>query len=146
MINNGILYCKNFCLLFCFKMSLFYFHMTYLYLQFFFLIFEQCTCESMHSFQLCHCFCMPNNLFVELICMFNILHVYCARSASFLLLNCIAKLTYKVNSIQVELARQYHFNYTTPDRSRQELLLNKTPLPTEHWPFLRLVTFYLLYR
>ena len=78
--------------------------------------------------------------------MFNILHVYCARSASFLLLNCIAKLTYKVNSIQVELARQYHFNYTTPDRSRQELLLNKTPLPTEHWPFLRLATFYLLYR
>ena len=78
--------------------------------------------------------------------MFNILHVYCARSASALLLTCIAKLTYKVNSIQVELARQYHFNYTTPDRSRQELLLNKTPLPTEHWPFLRLVTFYLLYR
>ncbi|RLN19187.1 F-box protein [Panicum miliaceum] len=38
----------------------------------------------------------------------------------------------------VELARQYHFNYTTPDRSRQELLLNKTPLPTEHWPFLRI--------
>ncbi|XP_062204884.1 F-box protein At4g35930-like isoform X1 [Phragmites australis] len=36
----------------------------------------------------------------------------------------------------VELARQYHFNYTTPDRSRQELLLNKTPLPTEHWPFM----------
>ncbi|KAK1599892.1 hypothetical protein QYE76_018727 [Lolium multiflorum] len=35
----------------------------------------------------------------------------------------------------VELARQYHFNYTTPDRSRQELLQNKTPLPTEHWPF-----------
>ncbi|KAF8672599.1 hypothetical protein HU200_049286 [Digitaria exilis] len=38
----------------------------------------------------------------------------------------------------VELAKQYHFNYTTPDRSRQELLLNKTPLPTEHWPFLRI--------
>ncbi|NP_001132716.1 F-box protein At4g35930-like [Zea mays] len=38
----------------------------------------------------------------------------------------------------VELARQYHFNYTTPDRSRQELLLNRTPLPTEHWPFLRI--------
>lgn len=36
----------------------------------------------------------------------------------------------------VELARQYHFNYTTPDRSRQELLQNKTPLPTEHWPFM----------
>ncbi|CAM0956882.1 unnamed protein product [Alopecurus aequalis] len=36
----------------------------------------------------------------------------------------------------VELARQHHFNYTTPDRSRQELLQNKTPLPTEHWPFM----------
>ncbi|KAG9442744.1 hypothetical protein H6P81_018598 [Aristolochia fimbriata] len=35
----------------------------------------------------------------------------------------------------VQLARQYHFNYTTPDRSRQEMLSTKTPLPTEHWPF-----------
>uniref|UniRef100_A0A0E0ISH4 F-box domain-containing protein n=1 Tax=Oryza nivara TaxID=4536 RepID=A0A0E0ISH4_ORYNI len=38
----------------------------------------------------------------------------------------------------VELARQYHFNYTTPDRSRQELLQHTTPLPTEHWPFMRI--------
>lgn len=35
----------------------------------------------------------------------------------------------------VLLARQQHFNYTTPDRSRQEILRTKTPLPTEHWPF-----------
>ncbi|XP_038973967.1 F-box protein At4g35930-like isoform X2 [Phoenix dactylifera] len=35
----------------------------------------------------------------------------------------------------VLLARQLHFNYTTPDRSRQEMLSTKTPLPTEHWPF-----------
>ncbi|XP_072954081.1 F-box protein At4g35930 [Typha angustifolia] len=35
----------------------------------------------------------------------------------------------------VILARQLHFNYTTPDRSRQEMLRTKTPLPTEHWPF-----------
>ncbi|KAI7742883.1 hypothetical protein M8C21_029579 [Ambrosia artemisiifolia] len=33
------------------------------------------------------------------------------------------------------IARQFHFNYTTPDRSRQELLCTSTPLPTEHWPF-----------
>ncbi|KAJ0967015.1 hypothetical protein J5N97_023932 [Dioscorea zingiberensis] len=33
-------------------------------------------------------------------------------------------------------ARQCYFNYTTPDRSRQELLRTKTPLPTEHWPFM----------
>ncbi|XP_059623446.1 F-box protein At4g35930 [Cornus florida] len=35
----------------------------------------------------------------------------------------------------VLLARQFHFNYTTPDRSRQEMLRTMTPLPTEHWPF-----------
>ena len=40
---------------------------------------------------------------------------------------------------QVTLARQFHFNYTTPDRSRQEMLRTMTPLPTEHWPFVRLV-------
>lgn len=37
------------------------------------------------------------------------------------------------------MARQFHFNYTTPDRVRQEMLRTKTPLPTEHWPFVRLV-------
>ncbi|XP_042500632.1 F-box protein At4g35930 isoform X2 [Macadamia integrifolia] len=36
----------------------------------------------------------------------------------------------------VLLARQCHFNFTTPDRSRQEMLRTKTPLPTEHWPFI----------
>ncbi|KAL1820590.1 hypothetical protein ACET3Z_015459 [Daucus carota] len=35
----------------------------------------------------------------------------------------------------VVIARQFHFNYTTPDRSRQEMLRIMTPLPTEHWPF-----------
>lgn len=35
----------------------------------------------------------------------------------------------------VLIARQYYFNYTTPDRSRQEMLSAMTPLPTEHWPF-----------
>ncbi|KAJ0703551.1 putative F-box domain-containing protein [Helianthus annuus] len=35
----------------------------------------------------------------------------------------------------VVIARQFYFNYTTPDRSRQELLCTSTPLPTEHWPF-----------
>ncbi|KAF2312436.1 hypothetical protein GH714_034677 [Hevea brasiliensis] len=28
------------------------------------------------------------------------------------------------------------FNYTTPDRSRQEMLRTMTPRPTEHWPFM----------
>ncbi|KAI4327768.1 hypothetical protein L6164_020192 [Bauhinia variegata] len=36
----------------------------------------------------------------------------------------------------VLIARQFHFNYTTPDRSRQELLSTMTPRPTEQWPFL----------
>ncbi|KAF6174319.1 hypothetical protein GIB67_040812 [Kingdonia uniflora] len=36
----------------------------------------------------------------------------------------------------VILARQFHFNYTTPDRTRQEMLRTKTPLPNEHWPFI----------
>ncbi|GAB2226261.1 hypothetical protein Droror1_Dr00022062 [Drosera rotundifolia] len=35
----------------------------------------------------------------------------------------------------VLVARQLYFNYTTPDRSRQEMLRTMTPLPTEHWPF-----------
>nr|XP_043618140.1 F-box protein At4g35930-like [Erigeron canadensis] len=35
----------------------------------------------------------------------------------------------------VIVARRFHFNYTTPDRSRQEMLNTMTPLPTQHWPF-----------
>ncbi|EXC35317.1 F-box protein [Morus notabilis] len=35
----------------------------------------------------------------------------------------------------VLIARQFYFNYTTPDRSRQEMLRTMTPRPTEHWPF-----------
>ncbi|KAF7809630.1 F-box protein [Senna tora] len=36
----------------------------------------------------------------------------------------------------VLIARQFYFNYTTPDRSRQEMLSAMTPRPNEHWPFL----------
>ncbi|KAL6551995.1 hypothetical protein OROGR_008149 [Orobanche gracilis] len=36
----------------------------------------------------------------------------------------------------VVIARQFHFNYTTPDRTRQEMLNTMTPLPTERWPFM----------
>lgn len=38
---------------------------------------------------------------------------------------------------QVLSARQQHFDYTTPDRSRQEMIRTKTPAPTEHWHFTR---------
>ncbi|XP_077231247.1 F-box protein At4g35930-like isoform X2 [Tasmannia lanceolata] len=37
----------------------------------------------------------------------------------------------------VLVARKCYFNYTTPDRSRLEMLRTMTPLPTEHWPFVR---------
>lgn len=33
------------------------------------------------------------------------------------------------------IARQCYFNYTTPDKSRQEMLKQITPRPDEHWPF-----------
>ncbi|XP_050228705.1 F-box protein At4g35930 isoform X2 [Mercurialis annua] len=36
----------------------------------------------------------------------------------------------------VVLARQFYFNYTTPDRSRQEMLRVMTPCPVERWPFM----------
>ncbi|KAL6582743.1 hypothetical protein OROMI_004821 [Orobanche minor] len=36
----------------------------------------------------------------------------------------------------VVIARQFHFNYTTPDRTRQEMLNTMTPLPTDRWPFM----------
>ncbi|XP_004509386.1 F-box protein At4g35930 isoform X2 [Cicer arietinum] len=36
----------------------------------------------------------------------------------------------------VIVARQFHFNYTTPDRSRQEMISTMTPRPSEHWPFM----------
>ncbi|KAK4368156.1 hypothetical protein RND71_011948 [Anisodus tanguticus] len=35
----------------------------------------------------------------------------------------------------VILARQYYFNYTTPNRMQQDMLGTITPLPTDHWPF-----------
>ncbi|XP_076920802.1 F-box protein At4g35930-like [Bidens hawaiensis] len=35
----------------------------------------------------------------------------------------------------VTIARKFHFNYTTPDRARQEMLNTTTPVSTQHWPF-----------
>lgn len=37
----------------------------------------------------------------------------------------------------VIIARQAYFNYTTPDRSRLEMLRIQTPHPTDRWPFKR---------
>lgn len=44
---------------------------------------------------------------------------------------------------QVVIARQFYFNFTTPDRSRTEMLCTSTPLPTEHWPFVRLASLFM---
>ncbi|CAN0918813.1 F-box protein At4g35930 [Linum grandiflorum] len=45
----------------------------------------------------------------------------------------------RLESLPMELlaviARQFHFDYTTPDRSRQEMLRTRTPLPAENFPF-----------
>ncbi|KAF7135141.1 hypothetical protein RHSIM_Rhsim08G0031700 [Rhododendron simsii] len=49
---------------------------------------------------------------------------------------CDSRLESLPIDLLVVIARQFHFNYTTPDRSRQEMLRAMTPLPTEHWPFL----------
>ncbi|PHT91137.1 F-box protein [Capsicum annuum] len=35
----------------------------------------------------------------------------------------------------VILAKQFYFNYTTPNRTQQDMLGTMTPLPTDHWPF-----------
>lgn len=48
----------------------------------------------------------------------------------------LRELTFTRFEKKVVIARQFHFNYTTPDRSRQEMLNTMTPLPTEHWPFM----------
>ncbi|XP_047323716.1 F-box protein At4g35930-like [Impatiens glandulifera] len=37
----------------------------------------------------------------------------------------------------VLMARQFHFNYTTPDRAKREFLMKISPLPTEQWLILR---------
>ncbi|XP_057860815.1 F-box protein At4g35930 isoform X2 [Cryptomeria japonica] len=51
-----------------------------------------------------------------------------------------SQLESRLESLPVDLlalvARQCYFNYTTPDRSRQEMLRLTTPRPDEHWPFL----------
>lgn len=119
--------------------------MAYFFHQWF-LILRLCTINSLHSCQFYLCFCMLNYLFIQLIYILNINDVYFSFLSVSMCFNLlfISKLTFNGNINQVELARQYHFNYTTPDRSRQELLLNRTPLPTEHWPFLRSAAFYLL--
>ncbi|GFY80411.1 F-box family protein [Actinidia rufa] len=67
--------------------------------------------------------CLPIDLLVKILC-----HLHHDQ------LRAVFHVSQRIRKA-VLIARQYHFNYTTPDRSRQEMLRTMTPLPTEHWPF-----------
>ncbi|EYU30815.1 hypothetical protein ABFS82_08G209600 [Erythranthe guttata] len=67
---------------------------------------------------------LPTDLLVKILC-----HLHHDQ------LRAVFHVSQKIRKAVV-IARQFHFNYTTPDRSRQEMLNTKTPLPTEHWPFM----------
>ncbi|CAN0918812.1 F-box protein At4g35930 [Linum grandiflorum] len=49
-------------------------------------------------------------------------------------LSAVFKVSHRIRKAAV-IARQFHFDYTTPDRSRQEMLRTRTPLPAENFPF-----------
>ncbi|XVF18059.1 hypothetical protein REPUB_Repub10bG0179000 [Reevesia pubescens] len=92
---------------------------------------------------------LPMDLLVKILCHLHhdqlraVFHVSQrirkAVSLSFSPSVCICGSCYVTSYVywlQVCIARQFHFNYTTPDRSRQEMLSTMTPRPTEHWPFM----------
>ncbi|XP_010920109.1 F-box protein At4g35930 isoform X1 [Elaeis guineensis] len=66
---------------------------------------------------------LPMDLLVQIICHLHHDH-----------LKAVFHVSQRIRAAVLQ-ARQLHFNYTTPDRSRQEMLSAMTPLPTEHWPF-----------
>ncbi|KAL2497622.1 F-box protein [Abeliophyllum distichum] len=66
---------------------------------------------------------LPNDLLVNIICF---LHHDQLRA--------VFHVSQKLRKAVI-FARQSHFNYTTPDRARQELLKLMTPRPIDHWPF-----------
>ncbi|ONK64488.1 uncharacterized protein A4U43_C07F26590 [Asparagus officinalis] len=67
--------------------------------------------------------CLPMDLMVKILC-----HMHHDQ------LRPVFHVSQRIRKAVV-IARQWHFNFTTPDRSRQEMLRTMTPLPTEHWPF-----------
>lgn len=67
---------------------------------------------------------LPMDLLVKILC-----HLHHDQ------LRAVFHVSQKVRKAVIQ-ARQFHFNYTTPDRSRQEMLRTMTPRPTDHWPFL----------
>lgn len=66
---------------------------------------------------------LPMDLLVKLLC-----HLHHDQ------LKAVFHVSQKIRKAVIQ-ARQFHFNYTTPDRTRQEMLRIMTPLPTDHWPF-----------
>lgn len=67
---------------------------------------------------------LPNDLLVNIICFLH--HDQ---------LKAVFHVSQKLRKAVI-IARQSHFNYTTPDRTRQEMLKLMTPRPIDHWPFL----------
>ncbi|KAK4490481.1 hypothetical protein RD792_001158 [Penstemon davidsonii] len=68
---------------------------------------------------------LPSDLLVKILC-----HLHHDQ------LRAVFHVSQKVRKAVI-IARQFHFNYTTPDRTRQEMLNTMTPLPTDRWPFAR---------
>ncbi|CAN4109821.1 unnamed protein product [Withania somnifera] len=66
---------------------------------------------------------LPMDLLVKILC-----HLHHDQ------LKAVFHVSQKIRKAVIQ-ARIFHFNYTTPDRMRQELLRTMTPLPTDHWPF-----------
>ncbi|KAL3525238.1 hypothetical protein ACH5RR_013610 [Cinchona calisaya] len=66
---------------------------------------------------------LPMDLLVKIMC-----HLHHDQ------LRAVFHVSQKIRKAVIQ-ARQFHFNYTTPDRTRQEMLRTMTPLPTDHWPF-----------
>ncbi|KAF5735927.1 F-box family protein [Tripterygium wilfordii] len=79
---------------------------------------EECQSESRLE-------CLPTDLLVKILC-----HLHHDQ------LKAVFHVSQRIRKAVV-IARQFHFNYTTPDRSRQEMLMTMTPRPTEHWPFVK---------
>ncbi|KAL3527241.1 hypothetical protein ACH5RR_011897 [Cinchona calisaya] len=67
---------------------------------------------------------LPMDLLVKIMC-----HLHHDQ------LRAVFHVSQKIRKAVIQ-ARQFHFNYTTPDRTRQEMLRTITPLPTDCWPFM----------
>eukprot|EP00268_Persea_americana_P021843 TRINITY_DN21735_c0_g1_i2.p1 TRINITY_DN21735_c0_g1~~TRINITY_DN21735_c0_g1_i2.p1 ORF type:complete len:278 (-),score=55.96 TRINITY_DN21735_c0_g1_i2:309-1142(-) len=66
---------------------------------------------------------LPMDLLVKILC-----HLHHDQ------LRAVFHVSHRISEAVI-LARKWHFDYTTPDRARQEMLRTKTPLAYEHWPF-----------